>query len=45
VTAEAPAAVYVTFWGTLFAAWTEAAMARRNVIEVYISGMLILEIE
>jgi hypothetical protein len=43
MTAEAPAAVYVTFWATLFAAWTEATMARRNMIEVYMAGMLILK--
>jgi hypothetical protein len=45
ITAEAPAAVYVTFWATLFAAWTEAAIARRNIIEVYIAGILNFEIQ
>ena len=44
MTAEAPAAVYVTFWATLFAAWTEATIARRKVNEVYMARMLIFEI-
>jgi hypothetical protein len=44
MTAEAPAAVYVTFSATLFAAWTEATIARRKVIEVYMARMLIFKV-